>query len=118
MKKELLFVVTASDCDWVYQRGSGNGGQKKNKTSSAVRCVHRASGACGYAEDSRSQHQNKGIAFRRMAESDKFKAWHKIESMKRLGQLAQVEDYVNNAMREENLRVEGKVDGKWEVMSE
>ena len=54
MKKEstrqLLFSVTANDCDWSYTRGTGNGGQKKNKTNSAVHCKHRASGAHWDAE--------------------------------------------------------------------
>lgn len=112
MVKELLFRVTAADCEWIFQRGSGNGGQKKNKTNSAVRCIHRASGAAGYAEDTRSQAQNKGIAFRRMAETAEFKGWHKLESMRRLGQLIDIEDIVDREMK--NIKVEGKDDkGLW-----
>ena len=42
MSKELLFSVTAADCDWQYIRGTGPGGQKRNKTETKVRCVHRA----------------------------------------------------------------------------
>ena len=30
-KKELLFSVTAADCDWSYTKGTGAGGQKKTK---------------------------------------------------------------------------------------
>ena len=112
MSKELLFRITAADCEWIYQRGSGNGGQKKNKTNSAVRCIHRASGAAGYAEDTRSQVQNRGIAFRRMAETDQFKGWHKLESMRRLGQLIDIEDIVNHEMK--NIKVECKDEkGLW-----
>ena len=35
--KEKLFTVTANDCTWTYYRGSGPGGQKKNKTSNCRR---------------------------------------------------------------------------------
>lgn len=111
MSKEILFSVTASDCDWSYTRGTGAGGQKKNKTSSAVHCTHRDSGAHGYAEDTRSQAANKQLAFKRMAETSKFKAWHKTESLRRMGTLATIEDNVNQSMK--FIKVEGVVDGKW-----
>ena len=65
MSKQLLFSVTAKDCTWDYIRGSGKGGQKRNKTSSAVRCHHKDSGAVGYAEDTRSQLKNKRLALPR-----------------------------------------------------
>ena len=69
-EKKLLFSVTAKDCRWDYYRGSGKGGQKRNKTSSAVRCTHTASGAVGKAEDTDSQVKNKKLAFTRMAKSN------------------------------------------------
>ena len=53
--RELLFSVTAKDCRFDYYRGSGAGGQHRNKTESAVRCTHLASGAVGQAEDHREQ---------------------------------------------------------------
>lgn len=56
-------------------RGSGLGGQHRNKTESGVRIIHRASGARGESCDTRSQHENKRIAFRRMAESPTFQRW-------------------------------------------
>lgn len=110
--KELLFSVGASDCEWSYTRGTGKGGQKKNKTSSAVHCMHRPSGAHGYSEASRSQLENKQEAFRKMAESKEFKAWWKIEVARKTGQLYEIEQEVERQMR--NVRVEGKdEDGKW-----
>lgn len=118
MSKEVLFTVTANDCDWTYTRGTGPGGQKRNKTSSKVRCVHRASGAVGESDLTRSQHDNKRLAFRKMAETKEFMTWHKIETAKRLGNLISIEDNVNNAMKEINLKVEGRVDGKWVPVEE
>jgi hypothetical protein len=47
-------------------RASGPGGQKRNKTSSAVRLRHGPSGLSVIAEESRSQHENKARAVRRL----------------------------------------------------
>ena len=47
-------------------RASGPGGQKRNKTSSAVRLRHPSSGLIVIAEESRSQHENRERALRRL----------------------------------------------------
>lgn len=47
-------------------RASGPGGQKRNKTSSAVRLRHPPTGLIVIAEESRSQHANKAKALRRL----------------------------------------------------
>ncbi len=47
-------------------RASGPGGQKRNKTSSAVRIRHEPSGLIVIAEESRSQHDNRAKALRRL----------------------------------------------------
>lgn len=112
MNKEILFSVTADDCRFDYYRGSGKGGQKKNKTSSAVRCVHIESGALGQAEDTRSQHKNKQLAFVRMAETQTFKKWHQLEICRRTGKLREIEDYVDRELRT-NISVEVQKDGRW-----
>jgi protein subunit release factor B len=113
-KKELLFSVTAKDCDWDYFKGSGAGGQKRNKTSSAVRCTHRASKAVGQAEDTRSQLQNKKLAFRRMAETEKFRNWIKVEKSRRLGIEKIIKEEVEKSMEPKNLKTEVRDnEGKW-----
>lgn len=53
-------------CDVDTYRASGPGGQKRNKTSSAVRLRHRPTGLIAIAEESRSQHENKAKALRRL----------------------------------------------------
>lgn len=113
---KLLFSITAKDCRWDYFRGTGAGGQKRNKTSSGVRCTHVASGAVGQSDDTRSQHQNKRIAFERMAKSEKFKAWHKMECARRLGIEQEIRDRVDELMRPWNLKVEVREDGEWVEM--
>jgi RF-1 domain len=50
-------------------RASGPGGQKRNKTSSAVRLRHPPSGLLVIAEESRSQHENKARALRRLRQA-------------------------------------------------
>lgn len=110
-ERQLLFSVTAADCDWSYTRGTGNGGQKKNKTNSAVHCTHRASGAHGYAEDSRSQHENRRTAFGRMCAAKEFKTWHKLETMRKTGQAAIIDQTVDREMKK--IKVEVKQEGLW-----
>ena len=115
MTREPLFSVTAADCDFQPYRGSGKGGQKKNKTSSAIRCTHRESGATGCCEDGRSQWQNKKTAFSRMAATDTFKNWLRMEAARKTGDLLEVERAVERSLRPANLIVEGKGEnGKWE----
>src|SRR5580658_6960852 len=53
-------------CEVDTYRASGPGGQKRNKTSSAVRLRHVPSGLIVIAEESRSQHDNKAKALRRL----------------------------------------------------
>ncbi len=55
-----------AQCDVDTYRASGPGGQKRNKTSSAVRLRHTPSGLIVIAEESRSQHENKARALRRL----------------------------------------------------
>lgn len=114
-KKQLLFSLTARDFEWDYIRGSGKGGQKKNKTSSAVRCRHISSGALGYAEDDRSQSKNKKLAFKRMSETREFKSWIKLEIARRTGELLEIRDRIEKEVENPAVtKVEVKDEtGKW-----
>ena len=58
--------INPSDVDISFARSSGAGGQHVNRTESAVRLVHKPSGIVIFAQEQRSQHQNKDIAFRRL----------------------------------------------------
>ncbi len=55
-----------AQCDVDRFRASGPGGQKRNKTESAVRLRHRASGVEAQSVESRSQHENRARALRRL----------------------------------------------------
>jgi len=55
-----------AQCDIHTYRSSGPGGQHRNKVSSAVRLRHRATGITAHGDDSRSQHENKALAIKRL----------------------------------------------------
>ena len=59
--------LTARDVRFEAFRAGGPGGQHQNKTESAVRAIHMASGLSVVARDLRSQHRNKAMALARMA---------------------------------------------------
>lgn len=58
-----------AQCEVDTYRASGPGGQKRNKTSSAVRIRHPASGLLVIAEESRSQHENRARALKRLRQA-------------------------------------------------
>jgi hypothetical protein len=53
-------------CRWEAFRGPGPGGQKRNKTSSAIRITHLATGLSANAKESRSQTENRRKALLRL----------------------------------------------------
>jgi len=112
-EKEVLFSLTAKDFRIDTFRGSGKGGQKRNKTSSGVRITHLESGAVGLSDETRSQHKNKEIAFMKLVESAKFKTWHELECAKHLGDLQQIDDRVEQQMRPWNIYEEVYKNGEW-----
>src|SRR6266487_7169183 len=58
-----------AQCEVDTYRASGPGGQKRNKTSSAVRIRHLPSALLVIAEESRSQHENRVKALKRLRQS-------------------------------------------------
>lgn len=53
-------------CEFEFFKGSGNGGQKRNKTSSAVRARYRAADLAVTDCSERSQHDNRRNALRKL----------------------------------------------------
>lgn len=114
MTKELLFSVTLADCDVQTFRSGGKGGQHQNKTESGVRIIHRESGARGESRDERSQLQNKKTAFRRMVDHPKFRFWV-AEKRREMDTGKTAEERVAEQMAPENIKVEVRRDGRWEL---
>ena len=65
----LTDVQLLAQCEVDTYRASGPGGQKRNKTSSAVRVRHPPSGLLVIAEESRSQHENRARALKRLRQA-------------------------------------------------
>lgn len=59
-------VALLAQCEVDTYRASGPGGQKRNKTDSAVRLRHRPTALSTIGTESRSQHENKARALRRL----------------------------------------------------
>jgi hypothetical protein len=55
-----------AECDVDTHRASGPGGRKRDTTDSAVRVAHRPTGVSVVASESRSQHENRRRAVRRL----------------------------------------------------
>jgi len=109
-ERKLLFSVTKDDFKLEFTRGSGKGGQKKNKTSSAVRLTHIESGAVGYSETERSQSQNKKIALERLMQTKEWKNWHKLKVSFALQGVVdmerEIQRRVDELMQDKNLKIE------------
>jgi hypothetical protein len=103
--REFLFSLTKKDFVVTPFRGSGPGGQKENKTSSAIRIAHKESGAVAESQEQRYQQQNKKIAFERLVKHPKFKLWIN----RRYWEITNgktIEQKVDEMMDEKNLKVE------------
>jgi RF-1 domain len=81
-RDELIGLADAAllaQCEVDRLRGPGPGGQKRNKTESAIRLRHGATGLAAMAGESRSQPENKARALRRLRERIAFDLRQRIE---------------------------------------
>ena len=104
--KEKILSISKKDFIFECVRGRGKGGQKKNKTCSAVRCTHIASKAAAWCEAGRSQLHNKRAAFLKVTSSPIFKSWLKVEIARKSGEFNEIQDELDEAMQESNLKIE------------
>lgn len=112
MEKKKFFSVTIHDCRVDAFRSGGKGGQNVNKVNSGCRVTHEPSGAVGKSTEERDFHVNRKTAFTRMAESDAFQKWMKIECARRAGTIARIEAEVEESMKK--VKVESHNEqGRW-----
>lgn len=69
----------AEQCEEDRYRASGPGGQKRNKIDSAIRLRHQPTGLIVTATESRSQHENRRRALRRLREALAFEWRQRFE---------------------------------------
>jgi hypothetical protein len=96
-------------------RASGPGGQKRNKTSSAVRLRHPPSGLLVIAEESRSQHENRARALRRLRQALYLK-WRDDLPPEALASLTARPDYAAARDGEGRLHLRRKEPRFWPVV--
>jgi hypothetical protein len=89
---ELSDAQLLAQCAVDTYRASGPGGQKRNKTSSAVRLRHPPTGLLVIAEESRSQHENRARALRRLRQALYLK-WRDELSPEALADVSSRPDY-------------------------
>lgn len=112
MSKQHVLTITKADLEIQTFRSGGPGGQHQNTTDSGVRIIHRASGAVGESRSDRSQHVNKKLAFRRMTEDGRFKAWV-AQRVAEARDGETLEQRVDRMMTEYDIRIEAFEDGAW-----
>lgn len=105
-----ILSVTIHDCEVQHFRSGGKGGQNQNKRDTGCRVIHHPSGARGESREERSQLQNKRAAFKRMAESPRFKVW----LMRELGQeMVREQEFADMVIPPEQVKIEVKRNGRW-----
>lgn len=113
MSRELLFSVTKKDFIIEPYKGSGKGGQHRNKTMSCCRIKHPDSGATAQACEERDFHRNKKVAFRRLVLSEKFQSWRKRKACELLHGVKETEKKIKKVLAPENIKIEEREDNKW-----
>jgi len=97
--------------DKYHYSGKGAGGQHRNKHMNCVKITHPESGVTGCGTEQKSREQNKKMAFKRLTEHPKFKAWLCMESL----HAEDIERAVKEAMNPKYLNIQMWRDGKWET---
>lgn len=110
--RQKILTVTIKDCRVDTFRSGGKGGQNQNKRDTGVRVVHEPSGAIGESREERSQPLNKKNAFLRMAKSQAFQTWNRIQAAKALGQET-IEERVEKQMQPHNILIETHTEKGW-----
>jgi len=92
--------IQEEDLEIETMRASGPGGQKVNKTSSAVRMRHKPTGLVVHMQDEKSQHRNREKALRILSA----RVYDLYESQKRAARAADRKSKIGSGDRSERIR--------------
>lgn len=121
-------VLNPRDVDIVTTRGSGPGGQNRNKIESCVIATHRPTGLSVRIDNERSQHQNKAMAYKvlaaRLYDAERERAFAEREKERRqqvgtgmrgdkVRTYRQQDDQVNDHRTGQRWRLQDWVRGIW-----
>lgn len=112
--KTPLLTLTRKDFVITYYSGSGAGGQHRNKHQNCIRICHPATKTIASGTEQKSRIQNQRVAFKRLTNNPKFRAWLRIESIYK----EEIRRKVKIAMHPENLKVEIFKNKKWQISVE
>jgi protein subunit release factor B len=106
-ERKLLFSQSKDAGDFIVQatKGSGAGGQNRNKRETACRITHPKSGAVGFCQEERYFEVNKRRAFQRCVETNEFQTWLKLETAKKMGKLRDIDEQVNRQLKSIKIEV-------------
>jgi len=113
-QKDLIFSLTKKDLEITFFSGQGAGGQHRNRHNNCVRIHHPESGVTVQATEHKSLTQNKVLAFKRLVKNKQFDCWLKTTASLILKSGKTINDVVEEQMDKKNLKIEKKVNGKWE----
>lgn len=99
--------IADSELDWDTCRGSGPGGQHRNKTESAVMLLHKPTGLLVRCESERSQHQNRATALSVL----RARLWQLEQNRLTEGRRASRKSQVGSGMRGDKRRTVRAQDG-------
>jgi peptide chain release factor 1 len=118
MPRERIYCLTKDDFVLQTYKGSGAGGQHRNKRETGVRIIHPDSGAAAQSCEHKSQLQNRKEAFRKLIKHPKFRMWHNIKVME-YDQGRSIENEVEEMMQSKYLQIEVKDEfGRWVIQDE
>jgi len=115
MKKELLLSITKKDFVIDFFSGKGAGGQYRNKHQNCVRLHHKDSNTIVTGQSYRNRRSNLKEALHNLVNNPRFKLWHTRKINEMVFEKT-IEEAVNEAMKPENLLIEGREDGVWKSL--
>lgn len=112
--KKLLFSITKKDLKIDYFSGTGAGGQHRNKHQNCVRLYHKDSDVRVTGQKHRERQSNLRDAFNSLVNHYKFKLWHS-RKVQEINSGITLDQLVDEQMKPENIKIEGKNDkNEWE----